>query len=109
MGLDVAVRMVSNGMEALDYLSREDADDFVRPGLILLDINMPEVNGWEFLERYTKFPEEKKAVAVVVMLTTSMQNGDKELAEQNPHIAAYVNKTLTRERLLAIIEQHFGE
>ncbi len=62
-----------NGEEALEYLSKEGAE---LPGLILLDLNMPRMNGIEFLMSLKKKPHLK--LIPVVMLTTSSNHSDVE-------------------------------
>jgi CheY-like chemotaxis protein len=63
---------VGNGKEALEYLRNESNE---RPCIILLDLNMPKMNGIEFLE-IAKHDEELKMIPVVV-LTTSKEEQDK--------------------------------
>lgn len=61
-----------NGLEALEYLN-DKAN--ARPGIILLDLNMPKMNGIEFLS-HVKQDEELRLIPVVVM-TTSLQDNDR--------------------------------
>lgn len=69
------INVVSNGAEALSYLRKEDGfDNAVRPDLILLDLNMPKMNGREFLEEVKK--DESLKVIPVVVLTTSKADED---------------------------------
>ena len=72
------LRVVSDGEEALDYLLRRgqyvDPDTSPRPDLILLDLNMPKVNGREVLRDLKQHAE--LAVIPVVVLTTSQQEAD---------------------------------
>ncbi|MBW1891472.1 MAG: response regulator [Deltaproteobacteria bacterium] len=63
--------IVNNGEEALKYLVSPDND---RPGIILLDLNMPRMNGIEFLKAIKKHPELK--MIPVVILTTSRAKQD---------------------------------
>lgn len=64
------VHWVKNGQEALDFLfRREGFHDAPRPGLILLDINLPKVNGFEVLKTIKE--TEDLQMTPVIMLTTS--------------------------------------
>lgn len=83
--------IVSNGKEALDYLRHcgDYSDGTPRPDLILLDLNMPEMDGKEFLKQI-KSNEDLKAIPVVI-LTTS--NSEKDILEgYNLQASGYVNK-----------------
>src|ERR1700743_813882 len=77
------IRVAQSGQEALDYLSgrglpeAEKAEKKPRPDLIFLDVNMPAMDGWEFLERYKSLPSEQKADIVLIMLTTSLNPCDE--------------------------------
>jgi len=90
-----------NGEEALDYLKKNPP-----PDLILLDINMPRMNGWEFLEEYKKLSSEIRQSVVIVMVTVSLNPEDRERAEQTG--IAFVNKPLTAAVLRKIIDDHWG-
>jgi response regulator of citrate/malate metabolism len=94
--------------EALDYLkSKKDHSD-IHPDLIFLDINMPAMNGWEFLEEYNKLDKQFQSHAVVVMLTTSGNPDDMVKAQLNNDVADYKTKPLTKEMLEEVIDKYFS-
>ncbi len=98
---DVVVK--ESGFEALDYLKQEASPDV---DLIFLDINMPGMNGFEFLEQYAKLTVRHPA-AIVVMLTSSPSSEDHQRAEQYPAIKAYMTKPLSAEATVKLVEQFF--
>jgi CheY-like chemotaxis protein len=77
------------------------------PYLILLDMNMPVLNGLAFLEAYVQMPLANKQAIIIVMLTTSLHEYDLARAQQLP-IASFLNKPLTREKVTALLQQHFA-
>lgn len=105
------VKTVQSGEEALEYLTHTCSSDktFPCPDLIFLDINMPAMNGWEFLEKYRKLDTELKGKVMIVMLTTSLFPEDKSHAKEIPEISAFENKPLTEEKLDAILKKFFED
>jgi len=93
---------MDSALDAIDYLSANIANPEKLPQLIFLDINMPEMNGFEFLERYEKLPEEVRSHCIVMMLTTSLHDEDRKKADDNPYVFMFINKPLTEEKLKAI-------
>lgn len=90
--------------EALSFLQSSPK----RVDLILLDINMPRMNGFEFLENYHSLEEGKKAQGVVIMLTTSLNPEDELRAKRHPDVKGFMNKPLTAESFQEIILAHFA-
>ena len=80
-----------------------------QPDLIFLDINMPGMNGWEFLEEYNKLDKEIQSRVMVIMLTTSDNPDDSMRAKTWGFVSDYITKPLTKERLKDIIDAHFKE
>jgi CheY-like chemotaxis protein len=104
------IRIAQSGQEALDYLwgcGPDDAARAPRPDLIFLDINMPAMDGWEFLERYRSLPSAQKADIVLIMLTTSLNPDDELKTRSIPEVSGFENKPLNQQRLQALLEKYF--
>jgi CheY-like chemotaxis protein len=104
---DVVVRQ--NGEEALDYLKERIRQNLNFPELILLDINMPKMDGFEFLEEYEKFEAEKKESTVIFILTTSKDPDDMEKAYSYNAVKGIDNKPLSKELLNYILDFYFDK
>jgi len=95
--------------EALDYLSKPVNGQFPKPEIIFLDINMPGMSGWDFLDEYMLLDNEQKAGIIVCMLTTSRANKDRTKASKYEVVNHFSSKPLSKEKLMSIIEQHFPD
>src|SRR5579872_7011569 len=104
-----SVRVAQSGQDAIDYLMlcSTDPADHPRPDLIFLDINMPAMDGWEFMEQYRTLPPECKADIVLIMLTTSLNPDDELRTRAYPEIAGFENKPLSEQRLKELLEKYF--
>lgn len=99
---------VQGGREALDLLKSNSVNNIPQPDLAFLDINMPGMSGWEFLEEYAKLGESQKCKLVLVMLTTSLNPDDENRASKINAIKGYINKPLSRESLKEVLDIHFS-
>jgi CheY-like chemotaxis protein len=99
-----------SGRQALEYLNNciEDNSNYPCPDLIFLDINMPAMNGWEFLEQYKNLQSHKKGKVMIIMLTTSLFPEDQQKASEIPEISGFEHKPLNGKKLLQVLEAHFG-
>jgi CheY-like chemotaxis protein len=86
----------NSGREALDYLCSKEKETVVKPDLIFLDINMPGMNGWEFLKEYSLLDEDTKNGAIIIMLTTSSNADDRAKAKTYDLVFDYITKPLTK-------------
>lgn len=92
------VVQMPSAVEALKFISSSGT----LPEVILLDINMPEMNGFEFLAEYGALPEALRAKTTVFMLSTSLNEDDIRTAELNPFVKKFLNKPLNEETLNTI-------
>jgi len=110
-GLELEVQALTSATEALDFLQSTgkyaDTPPINRPGIIFLDINMPGMNGWEFMEAYKQLSPSQKARIVVIMLTTSLNADDRERALNDDHIATFYHKPLRTEMVMELVSKHF--
>ena len=88
-----------NAEEGLDFLKKEN-----EVSLILLDINMPIMNGWQFLEAYEQLNEKQKEAIIVVMLTSSINMDDQEKAAMYDSVKKFIRKPISPELINEIME-----
>ncbi len=94
-----------NGRLALDYLTTKNSEgNFPNPSLILLDINMPVMDGYQFLDAYNELDEQMKADQIIVMLTTSINEIDIKKAKGYEYVKGYYFKPLDEDKMNHILE-----
>lgn len=86
--------------EGLNFISDQYSDNTkITPTVLFLDINMPGLTGWEFMEKYKSFNKSIQEQFTIYMLSSSVDHKDKDLARSNPLVKGYISKPLTREKL----------
>ncbi len=108
IGCAKKVVAVRSGQAALDFLNEQIDGSYSQLDLIFLDINMPGMNGWEFLEHYKKLSVAKQAKAVLVMLATSLNPNDLLHASDIEAVDGFESKPLNSEKMNRAIEHHFS-
>ncbi|KOF01450.1 response regulator [Roseivirga seohaensis] len=91
-----------DGKKALEGLSAIIASGNNLPELILLDLNMPVMDGWQFLDEFTKIKTDKKITLYIV--SSSIDNEDFKKAETYEVVSNYIVKPITMEALEGILE-----
>lgn len=105
------VKVVTDGEQALDYLKKsgdpKPSKSFPVPDIIYLDINMPGMDGFEFLEEYKELNREIKSKAVIIMLSVSLNPDDEKKALGFKEVSEFENKPLTLEKVCDTVERYF--
>ncbi|TGE16535.1 response regulator [Hymenobacter elongatus] len=97
-----------NGKEAIALIEEHCPFSVGCPALILLDVNMPVMNGFDFLDAYQQLIGAQQKPSVIIMLTTSLHPRDVQRGE-TLNIAGFLNKPLTKEKIREILHTHFGQ
>lgn len=100
------IYVYTSGKSALEYLQNlqrdKNLDKVLIPDIIFLDINMPLMDGFQFLDEFGKLDKAIAQKSKIVMLTTSINPSDKELSDQYKQVVTFINKPLTQEYLVSL-------
>lgn len=91
---EIEIVTASNGEEALKKISAS------KPNIVFLDINMPIMNGWEFLEALSDIP--KTDSYEIFITTSSVDPTDKRKAASHPLVKGYIEKPLSPEKIQSL-------
>lgn len=94
---DVTIQEFSSGAKALQCLEDNAMDATRLPDLIFLDIHMPAMSGWDFLEKFDELSTSLAAVPKICMMSASWFVEDMNRALLHTHVIDYISKPLTQQ------------
>ncbi len=94
-----------NGEEALSFLKEHAEETESLPDFIFLDINMPYVDGWMFLEDFATLKFELKKEISIFMVSSSIDPKDVNRAKGNANVLEYIIKPVSREKLIEVLKK----
>lgn len=92
-----------NGQEALDHLKPKFSQEENLPDIIFLDISMPLMNGWQFLDHLAKYPISKKIKIFIV--SSSIDPYDMDKFQSFDSVTDYIHKPITLEKINELKER----
>ena len=101
-GFAQSIVTFTTAQEALNSLNQATPGDTDFPEIIFLDMEMPGMNGWDFMEAFCQLPGTLKEKCCIYMLSSSVNEADALKAKQYEEICDFIEKPLTVEELISI-------
>jgi CheY-like chemotaxis protein len=105
---DLTIQTFQNAQYALEIIRENTAGNSLVPTIILLDLQMPFMNGFEFVEEFEKFPAEVQKnyrIAILTVLTPASNPADIHRIRTYKTVNSIIEKPLTKEKLLPLLLQ----
>lgn len=110
IGFENTISQFDNGKTALAEIRKRIADQTLYPSsapvLLLLDINMPIMDAWGFLEEFTKLDQEIKNHFLISIITSSIDSNDRNMAFSYPDVKDYITKPLSGKHVIDFLSKH---
>ena len=103
------IKVFSDGEEALDFMLDNLHNDKELPDVIFLDIDMPIMDGFEFMEEYVKLKPKLGKKITIYMVSSSVDPVDIDRAKKISEITDYIIKPITQDQLTYIIQEFVGD
>lgn len=109
----LTIEMVAEKPEVLTFTDAAQCFDYIQKQysanrdqtntVLLLDINMPVMSGWEFLERFDNLGEDVKKLFKIFILSSSVDERDKQRSYANKNVSAFMVKPLVKDNVISIL------
>lgn len=110
IGFENTIHQFENGKTAIVEIKKRVADQTLdlsaAPILILLDINMPIMDAWGFLDEFTKLDQDIKEHFLISIITSSIDSNDRNMAFSYPDVKDYITKPLSGKHVIDFLTKH---
>ncbi|AOZ98982.1 response regulator [Flavobacterium commune] len=103
------IRVFGNGLDAINFLKEHREDLNALPEIILLDLSMPIMDGWQFLDQFTTLAPKIDKKITIYICSSSISPSDVELAKKNNLVSDYIIKPITKEKLIDLLKNIIEE
>ena len=99
------IKVFGNGLDALNFLKENKNNVDALPDIILLDLSMPIMNGWQFLEEYNKLNPTIGKKITIYICSSSISPDDITRAKTISEVSDYIIKPITKDKLIDLIKK----
>ncbi len=104
--LPLEIKFFPDGEEAINFIDHNKNNEEELPDIVFLDINMPIMDGFEFLEEFEKIKSNLSKNIIVHMVSSSVDEVDIERANKNKNISSYITKPVNPKDIEYIIKNY---
>lgn len=104
MGIASSISEYGFANDALNFLQNNSIEKW--PHLILLDIHMPIMNGFDFINKYAELPLENRNKCHIIVVSSSLDSGDIMKSNESPYVLKLLEKPLNTEKLMKILKEN---
>jgi CheY-like chemotaxis protein len=99
------ITIFSNGRDAINYLTEVAEEETLLPKVIFLDLNMPLLDGWGFLDEYIRLKPKMCKKINLYVITSSVSTYDHEKSKEYSDITDFIVKPLAKEKFISIVKK----
>jgi CheY-like chemotaxis protein len=99
------IKVFGNGKDAIDFFKENTDNPDLLPEIILLDLSMPIMDGWQFLQEYTKIKPKIQKKITIYIVTSSISPEDMKKAKSIDAVSDFIIKPITKDKLIEIIKK----
>lgn len=98
------IKVFGNGLDAINFLKENCNNADTLPEIILLDLSMPIMDGWQFMDEFTKLAPKIDKKITIYICSSSISPSDVLLAKKNNLVSDYIIKPVSKEKLIELIK-----
>ncbi|HLF51544.1 response regulator [Flavobacterium sp.] len=99
------IKVFGNGKDAIDFFKENVDNPDLLPEIILLDLSMPIMDGWQFLDEYSKIKYKIGKKIIIYIVTSSISPDDMRRAKKIDAVSDFIIKPITKDKLIEIIKK----
>lgn len=99
---NLVINIAKNGEEALDFIKKTD----VMPELLFVDLNMPIMDGWQFLDHFKEINNQQKEKSVAVIVSSTLNPEEIDKAKEYNNVVKFISKPITTELVEDLLNKY---